>query len=120
LHPFDIDVVLIEPGAILTDWNSIARDSLIKYSGQGSYGDAARAHVNMMALADRGFVAVTTTRRREDYLRAVQASKPRTRYAVGGGAKMLLFLRSLLSDRAFDAMMRMFERQTIKSAAQAD
>src|SRR5271168_2229527 len=37
LHPFDIDVVVIEPGAILTEWNSIARDGLMKYSGDGAY-----------------------------------------------------------------------------------
>ncbi len=117
LHPFDIDVVVIEPGAILTEWNSIARDGLIRYSGQGSYGDAARAHVKMMAFADQGWLPSPPRVVAKTILRAVQASKPRTRYAVGGGAKIMLFLRSLLSDRAFDAMMRMSERQAMKSAA---
>jgi NAD(P)-dependent dehydrogenase (short-subunit alcohol dehydrogenase family) len=117
LHPFDIDVVVIEPGAILTEWNSIARDGLIRYSGQGSYEDAARAHVKMMAFADKGLLPSPPRVVAKTILKAVQASKPRTRYAVGGGAKIMLFLRSLLSDRAFDAMMRMSERQATKSAA---
>jgi NAD(P)-dependent dehydrogenase (short-subunit alcohol dehydrogenase family) len=37
LHPFGIDVVAIQPGAILTEWNRIARDGLMKYSGNGAY-----------------------------------------------------------------------------------
>jgi NAD(P)-dependent dehydrogenase (short-subunit alcohol dehydrogenase family) len=117
LHSFGINVVVIEPGAILTEWNSIARDSLMKYSGDGAYRDGARAHVRMMASADRGLLPSPPRVVAKAILRAVQARKPRTRYAVGGGAKILLSLRSLLSDRGFDAMMRMFERQAMKSAA---
>src|SRR5271156_3964874 len=52
LHPFGIDVVVIQPGAILTEWNSIARDGLMKYSGDGPSRDGARAHVKMLASAD--------------------------------------------------------------------
>jgi NAD(P)-dependent dehydrogenase (short-subunit alcohol dehydrogenase family) len=117
LYPFGIDVVVIEPGAILTEWNSIARDSLMKYSSEGAYRAGARAHVKMMASADQGLLPSPPRVVAKAILRAVQARKPRTRYAVGGGAKILLALHSLLSDRAFDGMMRMFERQAMKSAA---
>jgi len=34
------------------------------------------------------------------------ARRPKTRYGVGFGAKPLIFLRRLLSDRAFDNLMR--------------
>ena len=41
--------------------------------------------------------------------RAVTARRPRTRYAVGGGAKPILLLRRLLTDRAYDRFtVRMF------------
>ncbi len=33
LKQFGIDVVIIEPGAIITEWNTIARENLIKVSG---------------------------------------------------------------------------------------
>src|SRR5215213_4664082 len=33
LHPFGIDVVVIQPGAIVTEWNTIARTGLLAYSG---------------------------------------------------------------------------------------
>jgi hypothetical protein len=39
-------------------------------------------------------------------LEAVAARKPRTRYAVGFGAKPMLMLRRWLSDRMFDRLVR--------------
>jgi hypothetical protein len=38
--------------------------------------------------------------------KAVKAKQPKTRYAVGFGARPLIFLRRWLSDRAFDGFMR--------------
>jgi NAD(P)-dependent dehydrogenase (short-subunit alcohol dehydrogenase family) len=117
LHPFGIDVVVIEPGAILTEWNGIARDGLMKYSGDGPYREGARAHAQMMASADRGSLPSPPSVVAKTIVQAVRARKPKTRYATGGGAKPILFLRSILSDRAFDATMRLIERQAMKSAA---
>jgi hypothetical protein len=50
-------------------------------------------------------------------VQAVQSRHPKTRYATGGLARTMLFLRRVLSDRAFDAMFRMIERQITKSKA---
>ena len=41
----------------------------------------------------------------KQYAKAVAANKPKTRYAAGSGAKAVLFLRSILSDRMFDELM---------------
>jgi hypothetical protein len=38
-------------------------------------------------------------------VKAAMARRPRTRYATGGGAKIILFLRRILSDRMFDGLM---------------
>jgi hypothetical protein len=37
--------------------------------------------------------------------RALTSSHPKTRYAIGGGAKPLLAIRRLISDRMFDRLM---------------
>jgi len=116
LHPFGIDVVVIQPGAILTEWNSIARDGLMKHSGDGAYRDGARSHVKMMASADQGSMPSPPSVVARTIVKAVQARKPKARYATGGGAKAILFLRRILSDRHFDAIMRAAERQATKSA----
>jgi short-subunit dehydrogenase len=117
LHPFGIDVVVIQPGAILTEWNSIARDGLMKYSGNGDYRDGVRSHIKMMASADQGSIPSPPSVVARTIVKAVEARKPKTRYATGGGAKSILFLRRILSDRYFDAIMRVAERQATKSAA---
>lgn len=38
----------------------------------------------------------------ETILKAVKSNKPKTRYATGSGSTIVLFLRSILSDRLFD------------------
>ena len=35
LEPFGIRVIVIEPGAIRSEWNGIARDNLLQHSGSG-------------------------------------------------------------------------------------
>lgn len=103
LKQFSIDVVVIQPGAIKTEWNRIARENLIKVSGNTVYKDLAHKHAKTLANADvrgsePGVIADTIAK-------AITARKPRTRYAVGGGATLILTMRRLLSDRAFDRLM---------------
>jgi short-subunit dehydrogenase len=43
LKPFDIDVVIIRPGAIMTEWSGIAAESLNRISGNGPYRKAVQA-----------------------------------------------------------------------------
>jgi NAD(P)-dependent dehydrogenase (short-subunit alcohol dehydrogenase family) len=116
LRPFGIDVVIIEPGAILTEWNAIAREGLLKYSGNTAYRAGARAHVNMLASAESGPLPSPPSVVAKTILKAALAKKPKTRYATGGGAKFVLFLRYLLSDRAFDGVLRQFSKQAQKTA----
>jgi NAD(P)-dependent dehydrogenase (short-subunit alcohol dehydrogenase family) len=103
LKQFGIDVVIIKPGAILTEWNSIARENLAKVSGNTAYKDLARRHVRMLANADKRGSSPEVVAK--TILKASLARRPKTRYATGGGAKLILFLRSVLSDRMFDALM---------------
>ncbi|WP_156257118.1 oxidoreductase [Sandarakinorhabdus oryzae] len=105
LKPFGIDVCVVQPGGIRTEWGGIARDSLLASSGTGVYAPWARRHAGMLDntqaagwLSDPDVIARAIEQ-------ALTARHPRTRYATGAGARPLLLLRSLLSDRLFDAMM---------------
>jgi short-subunit dehydrogenase len=103
LKQFNIDVVIIKPGAILTEWNSIARENLLKVSGNTAYKDLAHKHVKMLAKADdQGSLPIVVAK---TIVKASTASKPKTRYATGKGASIILFLRRILSDRMFDKLM---------------
>lgn len=105
VSPFGIDVVVIEPGGIATEWGGIAADNLISTSGAGAY----RAQANAMASTLRS--EADSNRNSPPSVianaigRAVTASRPKTRYAVGFGAKPLIAARSVLSDRQFDAVI---------------
>lgn len=107
VQPFGIDVVVVEPGGIKTEWADIAADKLREVSGKGDYASQARPMAESM-------VGETSRKRQsppeliaDTIGKAVTARRPKTRYAVGFGAKPMIFMRRLLSDRAFDGFMRM-------------
>jgi NAD(P)-dependent dehydrogenase (short-subunit alcohol dehydrogenase family) len=107
---FGIDVIVIEPGAIRTEWAGIARDGLLKMSGDGAYAEQAKAHARLLAAADTSSLTSPPTAVAKTIVRAVSARRPKTRYATGGGARAILFLRTILPDRGFDRLMRRISR----------
>jgi NAD(P)-dependent dehydrogenase (short-subunit alcohol dehydrogenase family) len=113
-RPFGIHVVVIEPGAINTEWNRIARDSLISVSGEGAYGHYARRHVAMLASADTSRYASSPAVVADAVLKAVTSANPRPRYAVGGGAKIMLLMRWLVPDLMFDKIMWRMSQGNLK------
>lgn len=103
LKQFNINVVIIEPGAILTEWNGIARDNLLKVSGNTVYKTLARKHITMLANADKQAslpIVVAKT-----IFKAATSLHPKTRYATGGGAKIILFIKRVLPDKIFDSLI---------------
>jgi short-subunit dehydrogenase len=103
LKEFGIDVVIIKPGAIITEWAGISRENLIKVSGNTVYKTLANKHAKMLETADKyGSQPVVVAK---TIVRAAVSKRPKTRYATGGGAKIILFLRRILSDRLFDKLI---------------
>jgi NAD(P)-dependent dehydrogenase (short-subunit alcohol dehydrogenase family) len=76
LKPFGIDVIVIEPGAIRTEWGQIARCRKI--------------------------------------VKAIQALRPKTRYAVGANAKLLVFMVTFLPDRFNDWLFGVITKTLLK------
>jgi NAD(P)-dependent dehydrogenase (short-subunit alcohol dehydrogenase family) len=103
--PFGVDVIVIEPGAIRTEWAGIARDGLLQMSGGSAYAELAKRHARMLATADTSSLASPPEVVARTIVRAVTARRPKTRYATGGGARTILFLRKILPDRMFDRLI---------------
>jgi short-subunit dehydrogenase len=102
LKQFGIDVIVIEPGAIITEWNKIARENLLKMSGNTVYKDLAVKHAHMLAKGDKwGSQPVVIAR---VIKKAIDSDNPGARYAAGGGAKLILFLRRIVPDKMFDRL----------------
>jgi NAD(P)-dependent dehydrogenase (short-subunit alcohol dehydrogenase family) len=102
---FGIDVIIIEPGAIRTEWAGIAREGLLQVSGGTAYAEMAKRHAQMLETAETSRLASPPDVVAKTILRAISAGRPKTRYATGGGAKTILFLRKILSDRLTDRLM---------------
>ena len=104
---FGIDVSVIQPGAIRSEWESIAADSAQKTSGNGPYAKFTEATVKTMKNAyTKGRPSPPEVVART-IAHAALSRRPRTRYAPGRNAKLLLTMRRWLTDRAFDALVRM-------------
>jgi NAD(P)-dependent dehydrogenase (short-subunit alcohol dehydrogenase family) len=109
LRPFGIKVVLIEPGPIRTEWNEIARDSLLERSGDGPYADWARRAHGVLERFDDPSRASSPEEVADKIVKATLAKRPAARYPVGRGARVLTTSRDLLPDRVFDeAVSRMY------------
>ena len=105
LKPFGIDVVLVEPGGIRTEWAGIAADHLEETAEGSAYSDQIRAVAGSMrneSVQRRQSPPSVIANAVE---RIVTARRPRTRYAVGFMAKPLITARRVLPDRAFDRVI---------------
>jgi short-subunit dehydrogenase len=103
--PFGIDVIIIEPGAIASEWSHIASDQLRKTSGKGAYAEAANKMANGMDKTYASNQPSKPTVVAETIFKAITARRPKTRYAVGYMAGTTIKLRRFLSDRLFDRII---------------
>ncbi len=103
---FGIDVILIEPGTIRTNWENIASKHLRETASNGAYKKAA----DRTALAlDRRYQSdhLTSPEKIAGVIeRAIHAKHPKTRYLKGRGAKLSVFMKFILPNRAFDKLYR--------------
>jgi NAD(P)-dependent dehydrogenase (short-subunit alcohol dehydrogenase family) len=106
LYPFGIDVVLIEPGYIITGIQKTAAELSKPYLEKG--GPYA-------PLYSQFFTSVNDMRTKSKYtpedcarvmLHAIEASRPNARYGVTSLARFVKWSKRLLTDSAIDAMLR--------------
>jgi short-subunit dehydrogenase len=104
--PFGIDVVVIQPGAIQTEWSAVAMQSE-GVNGTSAYENIKQKTVAMMAHnytkanASPAIVIAKTIEK------AIAAKRPKTRYAAGKWSGLALFGRWILPDKVFDKLLSM-------------
>ncbi|REL35992.1 oxidoreductase [Thalassotalea euphylliae] len=103
LKPFNIDVVIIEPGAISTEFNDVSLNPLVENYGDGPYRDMVNSLAEFSRDAekddkDSSPPSVITNL----IVKAINAKRPKPRYAGGAMVKPVMFVRKWGGDRLYD------------------
>ena len=108
LKPFGLDVVVVEPGGIKTDWGIIAAENLKKASANGAYAEMANEAANGMIKNCSGSMLSKPELIAKTVRKAVTKRRPRTRYLIGFGAKPMVWTHKIFGDRMFDWVIKNF------------
>ncbi|MGZ4650596.1 MAG: oxidoreductase [Kineosporiaceae bacterium] len=104
--PFGIRVVIVEPGLIRTEFESVASGGLAPEAASGPYAAMRRTADEVMRQAYRSRAGAPPDAVADVVRKAVESPRPRPRYVVTPAAKAQVQLRRLGGDRLWDAVMR--------------
>jgi len=111
VQPFGIDVILVEPGLVRSSFEARVNESL--EVGAGSDG-AETEYASLLAANERSstsgyandFMSTGPESVAAVIVKALEATRPRSRYVVTPAAKAMINLRRLGGDRVWDWAMR--------------
>jgi NAD(P)-dependent dehydrogenase (short-subunit alcohol dehydrogenase family) len=108
MYPFGVEVILIEPGYIVTNLQNIAGELIEPYAEKITAGPYAKTYSGAFAGASSARKKSKTTA--EDcarvMLEAIEARNPRARYGVTSLAALAKWAKRLLPDSAIDSIIR--------------
>ncbi len=103
---FGINVIIIQPGIIKTEFERETPQELRTISGKGAYANIAEAMAKRAETSlGEGSKASDPSLVAKTIRAAIESSAPKPRYAVGYVAGTLLFLNKFLPVRLFDKMV---------------
>jgi NAD(P)-dependent dehydrogenase (short-subunit alcohol dehydrogenase family) len=102
LRPFGINVVLIEPGGVKSEWRENVIGIIKNTSGRGPYKKLADAAVKFFEDAEALEIGPKSIA--DVIVKASQSKRPKARYVVPVHFKLVLLLKVLLTDRMFDRL----------------
>lgn len=102
LAQFGVDVVIIEPGIIETEFGDVMSGPMMERSGDTAYSELAKSMSRASEESYKKGNGSPPSVIADVVSKAVASNKPKTRYAEGKMAKLMIFLRKILGDRLFD------------------
>jgi NAD(P)-dependent dehydrogenase (short-subunit alcohol dehydrogenase family) len=118
LFPFNVQVVLIEPGYIVTNFQQTAKDLAQPYVESAKTGPYEKIYSGAWAGAAKGRKKSRSTP--EDcarvILRAIESPNPNARYGVTPLATLVKWAKRLASDRILDEFLRRTYGVTVDAA----
>ena len=104
--PFGIQVVLIEPGSIKTEFGRGIGAQLRRLEGASAYQAQIDPFLEMLDNPGAGFRQTEARALAKVYARAATARRPRRRYVAGSQARSAMFTRRWFGDRVYEFMLR--------------
>jgi len=118
LFPFNVQVVLIEPGYIVTNFQQTAKELAQPYVESSKTSPYEKIYSGACAGANEGRDSSKSTP--EDCARvifeAIESPNPRPRYGVTALATLVKWAKRIASDRMLDAFLRRKYRVTREAA----
>jgi short-subunit dehydrogenase len=106
LKPFNIKVVVLEPGAIATEFGDVLHEPMLNYSGNGPYGKLVHQLAKTtQEMYSKPNAASPSSVISNTIIEIVNSKKPKTRYRVGKWAKPMVWIRIFLGDVIFDKVI---------------
>ena len=105
LKQFNINVVVLEPGIIRTEFAGVMLNQLTQFSSKGAYANITNklvAATKKLFESGQGSKPVVIS---NTISKIIQAQNPKTRYRVGMYAKPMVWLRIYMGDRIFDKIV---------------
>ena len=103
---FGIQVVLVEPGAIRTEFGSVASGGLTGSGTDGPYASLRSAADAVTEQTYRSRAAVGPDAVARTVKRAMESAHPQARYLITPGARVLVQTKRFGGDRVWDAVVR--------------
>ncbi|MBQ9417715.1 MAG: SDR family NAD(P)-dependent oxidoreductase [Bacteroidales bacterium] len=115
LRPLGIEVAIIEPGCISTDWGRIAADHLEQSSRGTAYESFGLGEAALLRWAYTGQRMSPPSAIARTIARAATARRPRTRYRLGRFSTLTTLGHALLPTRCWDALLMKLMSTQIKT-----
>lgn len=125
LDAHNIKVVIIEPGAINTNFGNVAMVHLEKYSNNPAYDHMTKPYLRMFEQMRDSTSSVQGSEPiviAKVISKAIDKKNPRTRYVKGRMAKLAIWYKNTLGDKAYDRLimrtMKRMEKRMLKESAE--
>jgi len=106
VKPFGINVVLIEPAGVSTEFMDVLSRNLIEKAKGTAYEMETEKVATGLKNANNPKNISPTSVVTNAVMKIIRSETPKTRYVVGKNAHLILFIRKLLSDRTYDKVMQ--------------
>lgn len=107
LRPFNIDVVILQPGGVKSEFGKVAIGPLSERSKGSAYADLYK---KLIKAYQSQFGAQTENMSEpsvisDTIVKIINSKDPKTRYPAASMARIILLLRRMLSDRGFERLI---------------